>query len=52
MSTIGTVNMEDQVIETKTIDCDAFFYEEGAKDDDFLKKTSFSAPSIQANGKA
>ena len=36
---IGTVNMEGQVIEiieTKTIDCVAFFYREGAKGDDFL----------------
>ena len=33
-------------METRTIECVAFFYHEGAKGDDFIQKISFDAASI------
>ena len=33
-------------METRTIECVAFFYHEGAKGDDFIQKISFDAASF------
>ena len=33
-------------METRTIECVAFFYHEGAKGDNFIRKISFDAASI------
>ena len=37
-------------METRTIECVAFFYHEGAKGDDFIQKISFDAASIPVSG--
>ena len=37
-------------METRTIECVAFFYNEGAKRDDFIQKISFDAVSIPVSG--
>ena len=57
MCKIGTVNMEGkviEVIETKTIDCIAFFFTEKVPQamTSFMIKKSFGAASIPAAGKA
>jgi len=37
-------------MKVKTIECVAFFYNEGAKGDDYIQKISFDAASIPVSG--
>ena len=37
-------------METRTIECVAFFYHEDAKGDDFIKKKKIDAASISVSG--